>query len=104
MPTDGARLWIWSDLHFNDERIRSNAKRPFPTVRAMTGVLRDRWREAVAPGDTVVCAGDLGGRRNIFGRWKPPCENLPGRRSSFSATTISPGSGGGSARWESMFR
>lgn len=27
-----------------------------------------------------MCAGDLGGRRNIFGRWKPPCDNLPDRK------------------------
>ena len=27
-----------------------------------------------------MCAGDLGGRRNIFGRWKPPCDDLPGRK------------------------
>ena len=80
MPADGARLWIWSDLHFDDERIRRHAKRPFPTICTMNWAPRDRWREAVALGDTVVCAGDLGGRRNIFGRWKPPCENLPGRK------------------------
>ncbi len=80
MPADGARLWIWSDLHFDDERIRRHAKRPFPTIRTMNWALRDRWREAVAPHDTVVCAGDLGGRRNIFGRLKPPCANLPGRK------------------------
>ena len=80
VPADGSRLWIWSDLHFDDERIRRNAKRPFPTVRAMNAALRDRWREAAGSGDTVVCAGDLGGRRNIFGRWKPPCVNLPGRK------------------------
>ena len=29
IPADGARLWISSHLHFDDERIRSNAKRPF---------------------------------------------------------------------------
>ena len=27
-----------------------------------------------------MCAGDLGGRRNIFGRWKPPSDDLPGRK------------------------
>ena len=53
---------------------------PDNDARDMSAPLRDHWREAVAPGDTVVCAGDLGGRRNIFGRWKPPCDpcdNLP---------------------------
>ena len=35
MPADGARLWIWSDLPFDDERIRRHAKRPFPTIRTM---------------------------------------------------------------------
>ena len=80
LPADGTRLWIWSDLHFDDERIRWRAKRPFRTIDAMNGTLRDHWREAVAPSDTVVCAGDLGGRRNILGRWKPPCGNLPGRK------------------------
>ena len=80
MPTDGARLWIWSDLHFDDERIRRNAKRPFPSIRAMNGALRDRWRDAAEAGDTVVCVGDLGGRRSIFGRWRPPCVNLSGRK------------------------
>ena len=80
LPADGVRLWIWSDLHFDDERIRWHAKRPFRSICAMNGTLRAHWREAVAPGDTVVCAGDLGGRRNIFGRWKPPCDHLPGRK------------------------
>lgn len=78
LPADGARLWIWSDLHFDDERIWWSAKRPFPSLREMNQRLRERWRQAVGPGDTVVCAGDLGGRRNAFGRWKPPCVNLPG--------------------------
>ena len=80
MPAHGARLWIWSDLHFDDENTRRHAKRPFQTLRAMNRTLRDRWREAVAPADTVVCAGDLGGRRSVIGRWKPPRANLPGRK------------------------
>ncbi|MCY4119654.1 MAG: metallophosphoesterase [Acidobacteria bacterium] len=80
LPADGTRLWIWSDLHFDDERIWWNAKRPFPSLREMNEGLRARWREAVADGDTVVCAGDLGGSRTAFGRWKPPCVNLPGRK------------------------
>ena len=67
MLVDGARLWIWSDLHFDDERIRRHAKRPFPTTRTMSGTLRDRWREVVAPGDTVGCAGDLGATSSVAG-------------------------------------
>lgn len=78
LPADGTRLWIWSDLHFDDERIWWSAKRPFPSLREMNRGLQERWRKAVGPGDTVVCAGDLGGRRNAFGCWKPPCVNLPG--------------------------
>ena len=30
MPADGTRLWIWTDLHFDDERIRRHAKAPVP--------------------------------------------------------------------------
>jgi len=80
LPADGTRLWIWSDLHFDDERIWWTVKRPFPSLREMNQGLRARWREAVAPGDIVVCAGDLGGRRAFLGRWQPPCVDLPGRK------------------------
>ena len=37
LPADRARLWIWSDLHFHDERIRWHAKRPFRSICAMNG-------------------------------------------------------------------
>lgn len=40
VPADGSRLWIWSDLHFDDERIRRNAKPPLPTVRTMNAAAR----------------------------------------------------------------
>lgn len=56
LPAAGTRLWIWSDLHFDDERIWWSAKRPFRSLREMNQGLRDRWRQAVAPGDTVVFA------------------------------------------------
>ena len=80
MPADGARLWIRPDLHSDGERIRRAAKRPFSTIRTMNWALQDRWREAVAPADTGVCAGDLGSRRSVLGRRKPPCADLPRRK------------------------
>lgn len=46
----------------------------------MNAVLRASWYSSVLDTDTVVCAGDLGGRRTLFGRWLPPCRNLPGRK------------------------
>lgn len=80
LPVDGTRLRIWSDLHFDDERIWWSVKRPFRSLCEMNQALRARWREAVGPGDTIVCVGDLGGRRDFLGRWQPPCVDLPGRK------------------------
>ena len=84
LPADGDRLWIGSDLHFDDERIRWHAKRPFRSICAMNSTLRDHWREAVASTSSVA------GSR--------PATISPAERSSFSATTTSPGFDGGSAR------
>ena len=77
-PRPGAELRIWADLHFDDERIRRAAERPWPGIEPMNAALRRAWRESAAPGATMVCAGDMGGRRTILGRRHPPCEGLPG--------------------------
>ena len=103
-PVDGARLWIWSDLHFDDERIRRNAKRSFRSISAMNGTLRDHWREAVAPGDTVVYPGTSAADATSSVAGSRPASTSRAGRSWFSATTISHGSDGGSTRWGSMFQ
>ena len=77
-PRPGADIRIWADLHFDDERIRRAAERPWPGIEPMNAALRRAWCESAAPGSMMVCAGDMGGRRTILGRRHPPCEGLPG--------------------------
>ena len=77
-PEPGAEIRIWADLHFDEERIWRAAERPWPAVEPMNAALRRCWRESMAPGATMVCAGDIGGHRTILGRWHPPCAELPG--------------------------
>ena len=76
-PEPGAEIRIWADL-FDEERIWRAAERPWPAVEPMNAALRRSWRESMAPGATIVCAGDIGGHRTILGRWHPPCAELPG--------------------------
>ena len=64
-PEPGAEILIWADLHFDEERMRRVAERPWPAVEPMNAELRRSWREAMAPGATMVCAGDIGGYRTI---------------------------------------
>ena len=73
----GGGIRIWADLHFDDERIWCVAERPWPAVEPMNTALRRSWCESMAPGATMVCAGDIGGRRTIPSRWHPPCAELP---------------------------
>ena len=77
-PEPGAEIRIWADLHFDEERIWRAAERPWPAVEPMNAALRRSWRESMAPGATMVCAGDIGGHRTILGRWHRPCAELPG--------------------------
>ena len=52
------RTWIWSDLHLGDQDALDFFGRPFTSVEAMTEAISKHWREAVDPGDTIVCLGD----------------------------------------------
>ena len=42
-PEPGAEIRIWADLHFDDERIRRAAERPWPAVDPMNTALRRSW-------------------------------------------------------------
>ena len=77
-PEPGAEIRIWADLHFDDERIRRAAERPWPAVEPMNAALRRSWRESMATGTAMVCAGDIEGRRTIMGRRRPPDAELSG--------------------------
>ena len=77
-PEPGAEIRICADLHVDDERIRRATGRPWPAVEPMNAALRRSWRESMAPGAAMVCAGDIGGRRTIMGRRRPPDAGLPG--------------------------
>ena len=77
-PTEGHQIVIWADLHFDEDRIRLAANRPWAGVKTMNAELRRRWRDAMTPGTTMVCAGDLGGRRTLTRGWEPPCTGLTG--------------------------
>ena len=78
-PTEGHEIVVWADLHFDEDRIRVAADRPWAGCqdderRAPAALARG----AMTPGTTMVCAGDLGGRRTLTGGWKPPCTDLTG--------------------------
>ena len=77
-PEAGAEIRIWADLHFDDERVRRAAERPWPAVEPMNAALRRSWRESMGPEAVMVCAGDMGGRRTFFGRRRAPDAGLPG--------------------------
>ena len=77
-PRPEAEIVVWADLHFDDDRIRRAAERPWPAIEPMNARLQRSWHEAMTPGTVMVCAGDMGGRRRIFGRRRPPCADLPG--------------------------
>ncbi len=60
-PEPGAEIRIWANLHFDDERIRRAAGRPWPAVEPMNAALRRSWRESMPPGAAMVCAGATSG-------------------------------------------
>lgn len=78
--TPGAEIAVLSDLHFDDERMRRAAERPWPAVEPMNACLRRNWHEAMKPATVMVCVGDVGGRRRAVGgrRRRPPCAYRPG--------------------------
>ncbi len=86
-PRPGWNIRIWANLHFDHERLWRVAERPWPAVEPMNTALRRSWCESMAPGATMVCAGDIGGRRTILSRWHPPCAELPDPGTRRSETT-----------------
>ena len=89
LPADGARLWIWSDLHFHDERILLGREAPVPEH------LRDERHSGITGGRssrqaTRLCVpgtSAVGATFSVAG--SRPATISPAERSSFSATTTS---------------
>ena len=48
-----------ADWHYGHKNIISFDARPFFSVEEMNQALVDRWNQAVEPGDTVYCLGDM---------------------------------------------
>lgn len=65
--------WIWSDCHFHHKNIIKYCGRPDNCDRLM----RDAWRELVAPGDVIVNLGDLALGRAEQLSW---LADMPGRK------------------------
>ena len=54
-----AELWFYADPHFGHDNIRRFCNRPWATIAEHDAALITRYRELVAPGDTVIMLGDF---------------------------------------------
>ncbi|MBO5969965.1 MAG: metallophosphoesterase family protein [Clostridia bacterium] len=54
-----AKILYIADWHYGHEHIIAFDGRPFLSAEEMNQTLVDRWNSAVAPEDTVFCAGDM---------------------------------------------
>lgn len=54
-----AEFWFYSDPHFGHDNIRRFCNRPWDTIKDHDIALITRYRELVAPGDTVIVLGDF---------------------------------------------
>ena len=54
-----SRVWIWSDLHLGHAESIMYFGRPFTSPEEMDDALFRSWQHTVAPGDTIICLGDV---------------------------------------------
>ena len=79
-PSGPGRSWLWSDLHLRHRDIIRHCRRPFESVEAMDKALLSAWEATVAPGDTIICGGDLAVTGSIDHTLLTVLESMPGRK------------------------
>lgn len=73
-------IWLWSDLHLHHRNIIRHCSRPFGSVEEMNAALLGAWRDTVAAGDTIVCAGDIALAGSLRGGRAGSVTMMPGRK------------------------
>ena len=74
------RTWLWSDLHLLDQASVQEHRRPFRSWRSHDRNLKRRWRQAIAPEDTMIHVGDFAPEWINEDRRRKLLEELPGTK------------------------
>lgn len=74
--TNNGKIYVYSDAHFDHERIIGYCKRPFYSIRQMNHELRENWNDTVKENGIVYYLGDIG-----FGRHRRPIDYWLGKLS-----------------------
>lgn len=74
--TNKGKIYVYSDAHFDHERIIGYCKRPFYSIRQMNHELRENWNDTVRENGIVYYLGDLS-----FGRHRRPIDYWLGKLS-----------------------
>ena len=75
--SDGSKLFLTSDSHFNHGNILKFCQRPFDSVKEMNEVLIENWNSKVPEDGIVFHLGDFAwGGINV---WRPIVERLNGK-------------------------
>ena len=57
-------IFVIADLHFGDNGVCGERRRPFRDAEEMGGAIIERWNKTVRPSDTVFVLGDVGKRHH----------------------------------------
>lgn len=73
--TDPAKIWLWSDMHFNHDRIREYTNRPWDCVDQMDADLL-KSLTTVPDGHTLIWLGDIGWGQKWTETYAPKTSNV----------------------------
>ena len=74
------RTWVWSDLHLEDRASVTEHRRPFRSWRSHDRNLKRRWRQEIAPEDTMIHVGDFAPEWVNEDQRRKLLEELPGTK------------------------
>jgi calcineurin-like phosphoesterase family protein/2'-5' RNA ligase len=74
--TNNGKIYVYSDAHFDHEKIIGYCKRPFYSARQMNHELHANWNDTVKENGIVYYLGDMG-----FGRHRRPIDYWLGKLS-----------------------